>query len=77
METTESATPVDGIVIWRRAGVTLEQAAEAIKKLGEAAAKVPFPDAAELRYVLLRAWERDCGIFRFFHVEWWRVFLDR
>ena len=76
-EKTSNATPVHGIVIWRRAGVTLEQATEAIRKLGEAVAKVPFPDGAELRCVLLRAWKRDCGLFRFLSVEWWRVFLDR
>jgi len=76
LENATNTALVDGIVIWRRAGVTLEQTTEVIRKLGEAAAKVPFPDGAELRYVLLRAWKCDRGLFRFFRFEWCRLFLD-
>lgn len=76
-ENETNTAPVDGMVIWLRFGVTLEQATVAMRRLGEAAAKVPFPEGAELRLVLLRAWKRDCGLLRFFHVGWWQVFLAR
>ena len=63
--------------IWKRCGLTVAQAAEAIEQLGEAAAKVPFPHGEELRLILLSAWKRDYGVFRFFHLGWWRVWLKR
>ena len=72
------AAPLRGIVIWQQAGrVTMDEAAEAIKKLGEAAAKVPFPDRKELRLILMRAYRRDWGPLRFFHPGWWDAFLSR
>jgi hypothetical protein len=71
------SAPVHAVVIWQHAGVTIAEATEAIKKLGDAAAKVPFPDGEELRSIMLRAWMRDCGIFRFLHPEWWRLWLSR
>lgn len=71
------AAPMHGIVIWQRAGVTMDEAAEAVKKLGEAAAKVPFPDREELRLILMTAYRRDWGPCRFFHPGWWDAFLSR
>jgi hypothetical protein len=72
-----TAALLHGIVIWQRAGVPMAEASEAIKKLGEAAAKVPFPDGEELRSIMLLAWLRDCGVFRFLHLEWWCLWLSR
>lgn len=79
MESKQSvdAASVHSVVIWQRAGVTMAEASEAIKKLGEAAAKVPFADRKTLRLVLLNAYRRDLGPLRFLHPGWWTAFLSR
>lgn len=69
--------PVHAVVIWQRAGVTMAEASEAIKKLGEAAAKVPFPDRKALRLILMNAYRMDLGPLRFLHPGWWDAFLSR
>jgi hypothetical protein len=71
------AAPMHGIVIWQRAGLTMDEASEAIKKLGEAAVKVPVPDRKTLRLILMNAYRMDLGPLRFFHPGWWDVFLSR
>lgn len=73
-EKTSESAPVHTVVIWQRAGVTMAEASEAMKKLGEAAAKVPFP---ELRLILMNAYRRDLGPLRFLHPGWWAAFLSR
>lgn len=57
--------------------MTRNEASEAIKRLGESAAKVPFPDRKELRLILMGAYRKDWGPFRFFHPGWWDAFLSR
>lgn len=63
--------------IFQRAGVTLQQATEAIAKMGGASAKVPFPDGAALRLMRLGAWKRDLGLLRFLFPEWWGIWLSK
>jgi hypothetical protein len=72
-----SDAPVHAVVIWQRAGVKMTEASEAIKKLGEAAAKVPLPDRKTLRLIMMNAYRRDLGPLRFLHPGWWDAFLSR
>jgi len=68
---------MQSIVIWQRAGVTILEAFEAIKKMQEAAAKAPFPDRKQLRLILMGRYRRELGPFRFFHPGWWDAYLSR
>ena len=62
---------------YRATGLTVEEAEQGLRKLSEAAAKVPFPTRDELRLSLMGAYRREWGILRFFHPGWWDAFLSR
>ena len=57
--------------------VSAAEAIQAIKKLAQAAAKVPFPNGTDLRSILLSAYRREWGVLRFLHLGWWRVFVGK
>ena len=61
------------LLVVARMGITFAEASRAFLTLAEAVAKVPFPEGRYLRALLLRAWKREKGAFRFFYPAWWTV----
>jgi len=55
------------LITCQHLGVTMSEAYEAVKKMQEAAAKVPLPDQ-------MRAHYRKFGLLRFFYPGWWNYY---
>jgi len=52
--------------------VSIENATKAFQKLGEAAAKVEFPDFAEIKRFRLQKLKKEYGAYRFILPEYYR-----
>jgi len=62
----------DGSHRFAKLGLSVQEMTVALNRLAEVARKVPFPSGEEFRQILLAAWEREWGIFRFLMWGYWR-----
>jgi hypothetical protein len=57
-------------------GLSAQEMTGAMNRMAKVARKVPFPRGEELRQILLAAWKREWGIFRFLIWGYWMCFFS-